>query len=210
MWFGRGLHQPIHTSTGWAGCASRVINDGARRAAGQDRGPQVLHGIKRACSTANAHTSHIAIKKDGPVPYDYNESSRLEGFRFTIWQGLSARLHCRQAGGRHDQRCSHNRLLQGRRGGSRPVEGRTGVSPFGCGPPLADLPPAEVAVHPFEENDRHELHLMCDDVEGAVKKLNALGVACEPFSTQGWGIGTRNRLPGGGTLALYEPRHARP
>ena len=72
------------------------------------------------------------------------------------------------------------------------------------------LPPAEAAVHPSEENDRLELYLMCDDVEGAVKKLNARGVACEPFSTQGWGIATRICLPGGGTLGLYEPRHARP
>jgi hypothetical protein len=62
------------------------------------------------------------------------------------------------------------------------------------------LPPAEVAVHPSEENDRHELYLMCDDVEGAVKKLNARGVTCEPLSTQGWGIVTRIRLPGGRDL----------
>ena len=72
------------------------------------------------------------------------------------------------------------------------------------------MPPAEAAFHPADENDRHELYLMCDDVEGAVKELNARGVACEPFSTQGWGIATRIRLPGGGTLGLYEPRHARP
>lgn len=72
------------------------------------------------------------------------------------------------------------------------------------------LPPAEAAVHPSDENDRHELFLMCDDVEGAVRKLNARGVACDPFSTQGWGRSTRIRLPGGGSLGLYEPRHARP
>jgi hypothetical protein len=72
------------------------------------------------------------------------------------------------------------------------------------------LPPAELAVHPSDENDKHELFLMTDDVEGAVKKLDARGVACEPFSTQGWGKMTRLRLPGGGSLGLYEPRHARP
>ncbi|MET0273613.1 MAG: extradiol dioxygenase [Phenylobacterium sp.] len=75
---------------------------------------------------------------------------------------------------------------------------------------LFRLPPAEAAVHPSDENDKHELWLMCDDVEGAVRKLNARGAACEPFATQGWGRSTRIRLPGGGTLGLYEPRHARP
>ncbi|WP_304166226.1 VOC family protein [Phenylobacterium aquaticum] len=72
------------------------------------------------------------------------------------------------------------------------------------------LPPAEAAVHPSDENDRHELFLMCDDVEGAVRKLKARGVPCDPFSTQRWGQATRIRLPGGGSLGLYEPRHARP
>jgi hypothetical protein len=72
------------------------------------------------------------------------------------------------------------------------------------------LPPSEVAVHPSDENDRHELFLMCDDVEGAVGKLNAAGVDCEPIGVQRWGKSTRLRLPGGGSLGLYEPRHARP
>ena len=72
------------------------------------------------------------------------------------------------------------------------------------------LPPAEVAVHPSDENDKHELFLMCDDVESAVNRLTARGVACEPFNTQGWGKVTRIRLPGGGGLGLYEPSHARP
>ncbi|HEX2816584.1 MAG TPA: hypothetical protein VHN39_09320, partial [Phenylobacterium sp.] len=72
------------------------------------------------------------------------------------------------------------------------------------------LPPAEVAVHPSDDNDKHELFLMCDDLEGTVKALSGKGVVCEPFSTQGWGRMTRLRLPGGGGLGLYEPRHARP
>ncbi|MBS0333480.1 MAG: extradiol dioxygenase, partial [Proteobacteria bacterium] len=47
-------------------------------------------------------------------------------------------------------------------------------------------------------------------LEGTIRKLNVRGVACEPVSTQGWGRSTRLRLPGGGGLRLYEPRHARP
>jgi hypothetical protein len=72
------------------------------------------------------------------------------------------------------------------------------------------LPEAEAAVHPSNENDKHELYLMCDDIEGTVRSLNSKGVGCEPFSSQGWGKATRIRLPGGGALGLYEPRHARP
>ncbi len=72
------------------------------------------------------------------------------------------------------------------------------------------LPPSEAAVHPSDENDKHELYFMCDDIEAEMKRLQAKGVACEPVSTQGWGRSTRMRLPGGGTLGIYEPRHARP
>ena len=30
------------------------------------------------------------------------------------------------------------------------------------------LPPAEVAVHPSDDNDVHELYLMCDDVQAVI------------------------------------------
>jgi catechol 2,3-dioxygenase-like lactoylglutathione lyase family enzyme len=72
------------------------------------------------------------------------------------------------------------------------------------------LPPAEAAVHPSDQNDRHELFLMTDDVEAEVKALKEAGVACEEITQQGWGRLTRIRLPGGGTLGLYQARHARP
>lgn len=72
------------------------------------------------------------------------------------------------------------------------------------------LPPSEAAVHPSDENDKHELYLMCDDVDAEIRRLNRLGVACESVSAQGWGRLTRITLPGGGKLGMYEPRHARP
>ena len=75
---------------------------------------------------------------------------------------------------------------------------------------LFRLPETEAAVHPSDQNDKQELFLMCDDLEGTVETLVAKGVACEPFTTQGWGRMTRLTLPGGGGLGLYEPRHARP
>src|SRR5262245_57164945 len=72
------------------------------------------------------------------------------------------------------------------------------------------LPPAEVAVHPSERNDVHELYLICDDVEAFVSRLAARGLACSAVRDLGWGRLTQVSLPGGGKLGVYEPRHARP
>ena len=73
------------------------------------------------------------------------------------------------------------------------------------------LPPAEVAVHPSDENDVHELYLMCDDVHATVEELKAKGAEVSPsVSDEGFGLLTTIRLPGGGGLGLYEPRHPTP
>lgn len=72
------------------------------------------------------------------------------------------------------------------------------------------LPPSELAVHPSDENDMHELYFMTDDLDVEMRALKRSGVACEPAARQRWGRSTRIRLPGGGTLGLYEPRHPRP
>jgi hypothetical protein len=72
------------------------------------------------------------------------------------------------------------------------------------------LPPAEVAVHPSNKNDVHELYLMCDDVEGFIEAMEGHGVACAPARDEGWGLLTHLALPGGGKLGVYQPRHARP
>lgn len=69
------------------------------------------------------------------------------------------------------------------------------------------LPPAEVAVHPSDENDVHELYLMTDDVAAEVARLAGAGVACEPVADRGYGLVTAIALPGGGKLGLYQPRH---
>jgi len=71
------------------------------------------------------------------------------------------------------------------------------------------LPPAEVAVHPIDGVGSHELYLMCDDITATVDDLKADGIACAPVTDAGWGLLTRIRLPGGGELGLYEPRHPR-
>jgi catechol 2,3-dioxygenase-like lactoylglutathione lyase family enzyme len=73
------------------------------------------------------------------------------------------------------------------------------------------LPPAEVAVHPMAESgSRHELYLMCDDVEATIGELTSQNVGCGPVTDEGWGLLTQISLPGGGRLGLYQPRHAVP
>ena len=91
----------------------------------------------------------------------------------------------------------------------RDVLGLTHVD-VGEGWLIFGLPPAEVAVHPSDENDVHEFFLMVDDVERFLAEMRERGIACEPAVDQGYGIVTRVTLPGGGTLGVYQPRHARP
>ena len=71
------------------------------------------------------------------------------------------------------------------------------------------LPPAEVAVHPADE-EMHEFYLMCDDVNAFVAQMAKQKIACDAVATQPWGMLTRITLPGGGKLGVYQPRHARP
>ena len=71
------------------------------------------------------------------------------------------------------------------------------------------LPPAEVSVHEADKNDKHELFLMCKDVKAFVVEMAKRGVACAAVQDQGWGILTSLTLPGGGKLAVYQPRHKR-
>ena len=69
------------------------------------------------------------------------------------------------------------------------------------------LPPAEVAFHPAEENNVHELYLMCDDLTTTMSDLTDQGVQFDEPSDQGWGITTSFHLPGGGQVGLYQPKH---
>jgi catechol 2,3-dioxygenase-like lactoylglutathione lyase family enzyme len=72
------------------------------------------------------------------------------------------------------------------------------------------LPPAEVAVHPSDANDVHELYFMCDDVHAFMASMKARNVACSPVDEQRWGSITRMSLPGGGKIGVYQPKHASP
>jgi len=72
------------------------------------------------------------------------------------------------------------------------------------------LPPAEVAVHPGEDNDVQEFYLMCDDVKAFIAEMKKRHIACSEIHNQPWGMLTQLTLPGGGKLGVYQPRHARP
>jgi catechol 2,3-dioxygenase-like lactoylglutathione lyase family enzyme len=79
------------------------------------------------------------------------------------------------------------------------------------------LPPAELGLHPESEETagsqerltgRHELFLMCSDLEATVADLEAKGVVfTAPVEDQGFGLITRFRVPGAGELSLYQPKH---
>jgi catechol 2,3-dioxygenase-like lactoylglutathione lyase family enzyme len=74
------------------------------------------------------------------------------------------------------------------------------------------LPPAEVAVHPAatyaaDDKSRHELYLMCNDLETEISTLAAKGVRCSVVQKERWGSIVRILLPGGGEIGLYQPKH---
>lgn len=72
------------------------------------------------------------------------------------------------------------------------------------------LPPSELAVHPSSDNGRHELYLMCDDINTFVQQLGEQNITCSEIRDQGYGLFVQLTLPGGGELGVYQPRHARP
>jgi catechol 2,3-dioxygenase-like lactoylglutathione lyase family enzyme len=72
-------------------------------------------------------------------------------------------------------------------------------------------PPAELAVHPAEDGGRHELYLMCDDLDATLAQLQRKGVEVTRSATeQSWGRVASIGLPGGGELSIYQPRHPIP
>lgn len=72
------------------------------------------------------------------------------------------------------------------------------------------LPPSEVAIHPAQKNNVHEIYLLCDDIAAFVEAMSEQGVSCSSIQSLSWGQLTQVTLPGGGKLGVYQPRHARP
>ncbi len=68
------------------------------------------------------------------------------------------------------------------------------------------LPPGEVAVHPAAAPGA-ELYFMCDDLPAEMRSLADKGIVCSEVEEARWGSITRIRLPGGGQIGVYQPRH---
>jgi hypothetical protein len=51
------------------------------------------------------------------------------------------------------------------------------------------------------------IYLMCDDLRATMESLKNKGAETTEIVQAGWGITTTIRLPGGGGLGLYQPRH---
>jgi hypothetical protein len=74
--------------------------------------------------------------------------------------------------------------------------------------PIFALPPAELGVHPSDGEARHELWLICDDLDATIDELRGKGVEFVGDSAEeDFGRWIRMRLPGGVEVPLYEPKH---
>lgn len=75
---------------------------------------------------------------------------------------------------------------------------------------ILTLPPAELGVHPAASPNGvgHEMYLMCDDIDATVETLRGKGVEfTSDISEESWGRLISMRVPGGGELGLYQPKH---
>jgi len=72
------------------------------------------------------------------------------------------------------------------------------------------LPPAELALHPAEDNVAHELYFMSDDLTADIAALADKNVLCSGVEEVRWGSVTTIQLPGGGDIRLYQPKHPSP
>jgi hypothetical protein len=75
---------------------------------------------------------------------------------------------------------------------------------------IFSLPPAELAVHPSDQNDQQELFLICDDIHDFVREMAQHNIQVGQIQEQNWGHIVYITLPGGGRLGVYQPAHARP
>lgn len=77
--------------------------------------------------------------------------------------------------------------------------------------------PSELGVHPTLDShggqarstqQRHEVSLICDDIEREVAELKAKGAEfTRDIRDDGFGLTTMLRVPGAGEMMLYQPNH---
>ncbi len=79
------------------------------------------------------------------------------------------------------------------------------------------LPPAEAALHPIERGKSTQhgerdlmgavLYFMCRDLAATMRALRKKKVRFSRVMQAPWGSKTSFRLPSGGEIGLYQPRH---
>jgi hypothetical protein len=79
------------------------------------------------------------------------------------------------------------------------------------------MPPSEMGIHALdgEFTQLHAdhpllgavLYLMCDDLRSMMRTLEAKNVKCSAVDEAEWGVKTTIRLPSGGEIGLYQPKH---
>jgi catechol 2,3-dioxygenase-like lactoylglutathione lyase family enzyme len=69
------------------------------------------------------------------------------------------------------------------------------------------LPPGEAAVHPSDQTGVVELYFMCDDLKAEMTSLAKNGAEFSEVQEARWGSIAKIRLPGGGEVGLYQPKH---
>jgi hypothetical protein len=78
----------------------------------------------------------------------------------------------------------------------------------GGGWPIFALPPAELGIHPADEDESHELFLMCDDIDRTLADLKSKGVEIAgEVSERPWGLAASIAIAPGVVLGLYQPKH---
>jgi catechol 2,3-dioxygenase-like lactoylglutathione lyase family enzyme len=80
--------------------------------------------------------------------------------------------------------------------------------------------PSELGVHPTSEPEnapgwtteqKHEISLICDDIESTVADLREQGVTfTRDLRDDGFGVTIDMQIPGGPEVMLYEPRYRPP
>ena len=82
---------------------------------------------------------------------------------------------------------------------------------------IFQLPTAEMGIHPgagdfVQMHADHPLlgavlYLMCDDLPSTIRSLESTKVECTDVLEAEWGITTTLKLPSGGSIGLYQPKH---
>jgi catechol 2,3-dioxygenase-like lactoylglutathione lyase family enzyme len=69
---------------------------------------------------------------------------------------------------------------------------------------------ADIGCHPADGPD-HGISFYCEDIEATMAELSSREVEfTAPLREEEWGRVTEFELPGGGPVALYEPKYGKP